>query len=150
MICSQTDPIRSSGAMINLSRFLMNGFEGLFYRYHRRHSELIPSDLFTDDHAWDIVKNYIKVLNGKHLRGIMGSEPVEGTFLMIQEGIRSWKSSDDYVKHLDDIRRVQETDQRAYDAGTAILAAYEEDRRLKDEKKAEEERADPECEKTQA
>lgn len=134
-VCLQSNPIRVSAPMIKLASSLINGFEKLFYRYHLHESDLIPSDLFTPEHAWQMVKNYTGILEGKHLRGIMGSQPVEGTFDMIHHSIIVWKTSEHYLEHLEENRKLEDSAKQAYEAGAVILAAYEEDQRLKEETK---------------
>lgn len=135
LICLETDPIRDSGPLIELAGSLIEGFDTLFHEQHHHSSMLIPFDLFTYEHAWQIVKNFAEILECRHLRGIMGSEPLKGTFDMIIGCIKAWNDSDHYTLHLEEVEKENQRIQADYDAGAAILASYQAQQIEKAEKR---------------
>lgn len=135
LICVKTDSIRDSLPLIDLKGSLIEGFEVIFHEQHHRSSMLIPSDLFNDEHAWQIVKNFTDIIQGRHLRGIMGSEPVIGTFDMVMNCIKSWMASNIYLVYLEELEQVKRKKQNDYNAGAAILASYQAQQIEKAEKR---------------
>lgn len=51
LLCPDTDRIRISLPMITLANSLISDFDSLFYQHHNHKSELIPSNLFDENHA---------------------------------------------------------------------------------------------------
>lgn len=135
--CFDDDPIRELRPMIDLAGELMEGFDILFKEYYPHGSDLEPIQLFNYEHVWLVVKNFRIVLLGNHLRGIFGSEPLPGTWIMIIECIKQWTQSESYRSHLKNIAESEARDLESLAEGKRIWEAYEEEQKKKEELKEE-------------
>lgn len=100
VICKENDPIRTQEPMIEIAADLLGSFEDLFLQTYPAGSELIPSDLFTVEDAWAIVKNYDLLDKEQNLQKLLGSEAICGTYAMVRCCIQQWKCSDIFLEHM--------------------------------------------------
>ncbi|EGG09369.1 uncharacterized protein MELLADRAFT_104022 [Melampsora larici-populina 98AG31] len=70
--------------------------------------------------------------SGQHLRGILVSEPLPGTFELIIKTIELWNTSKSYLAHIEKKEKEKAKDLAAWEEGTRIWLAYEEKMRIKD------------------
>lgn len=137
LVCQPEDPIRLEPAMANLRDRLNGQLTSLFNKTYPNGCHLQMNHLFTEDDAWEVVKNYEALENGVFMREILGGETLPGLFACIKECISSWKRTDLYKERqerLDDI--VIEREQEILDA-EILLAEHAELVRQKREARAE-------------
>ncbi|EGG06098.1 uncharacterized protein MELLADRAFT_63655 [Melampsora larici-populina 98AG31] len=132
ILCSDDDEIYSSAPMIALAADLTEAFHKLFHNYYPDGSDFDPIQLFNYEELWIVVKNYETVLLGQHLRGILGSEPLPGTFELIIQTIELWKTSESYRAHIEKKERDEAKDLAAREGGTRIWHEYKEKMKIKE------------------
>lgn len=135
LMCDETDTIRDSGPMIELVGSLVEDFDSLFVSKYPNGSSLIPFNLFNYECIWRVVKNYATVVQGEHLREIMGSQPIRGTFNCIIRCIQTWMSGSSYRELLEDQQAKERADKLIHDTAAEILANYMESQRVKGNKR---------------
>ncbi|KAH9824860.1 hypothetical protein DFH28DRAFT_1077373 [Melampsora americana] len=130
--CTDDDKIYGSTTMIELAADLTEAFHKLFHTYYPDGSDLDPIQLFNYEELWVVVKNYKTVLLGQYLRGILGSEPLPGTFELIIKTIELWKTSESYRDHIEKKEKEKEKDLADQEEGARIWHEYEEKMKIKD------------------
>lgn len=99
-VCKNNDPIRMQPVKIELAVSLVGHSERLFEKTYPKGCELDPSDLFTREDAWSIVKNVALILNDQVFLSILGGEFLPGHFQMIKQCIVDWNQSGIYLQYL--------------------------------------------------
>ncbi|EGG05678.1 uncharacterized protein MELLADRAFT_87874 [Melampsora larici-populina 98AG31] len=97
--CPEEDSIRTDTAMLALFNLIVRSFNQMFNDQYGTNSDLTPKLLLKHKKIWLLTKNYSQLLNGLHIRSILGTEPIVGTFEMIYRSIHLWKHSDIYQIH---------------------------------------------------
>lgn len=135
LVCKENDPIRTQEPMIELAAELLGSFEGLFLQTYPGESELIPSDLFTVEDAWGIVKNYDLLNDVQNLQKLLGSEVICGTYAMVGCCIHRWKSSDTFRQYKMTLDDAMITSDQEYLDSILLASENQEIRRLRSQER---------------
>ncbi|KAH9821153.1 hypothetical protein DFH28DRAFT_1190873 [Melampsora americana] len=101
LTCPPKDRIRSMIIMKELVSQLIIDFNNFYNQECNEYEmDLDCKDIFDkENHAWPIAKNADIISQGVSLRGIFGSEAMEGMFECIINCIKKWERSDIYAQH---------------------------------------------------
>ncbi|EGG06249.1 uncharacterized protein MELLADRAFT_63587 [Melampsora larici-populina 98AG31] len=101
LTCPPKDRIRSMIIMKDLVSQLILDFNTLYTKECDEYEmELDCKDIFDKEkHAWPIAKNADIISQGVSLRGIFGSEAMDGMFDCIVNCIKKWEHSNLYAQH---------------------------------------------------
>lgn len=139
---SKKDPVRRLTGLQVLAISLIQEFTNFFNTSFSVHSDLLAEDLFDEDQAWLVCKNYQHLLNGLSLDSILGSEPLSGTYNLLLSCIHRWLKSESYSDYQSAVqeneRLVKATRLRGAEKETQHIAAL---KRREAEALAKEERA---------
>lgn len=94
--CPTLDDIRKDEAMKELFNLFCQRFETIFQHRFGAASDQMACQLLPPEKIWLLTKNFSQLLNGLHIRMIIGSEPILGTYDMIYRTINDWKTSQIY------------------------------------------------------
>ncbi|KAH9820154.1 hypothetical protein DFH28DRAFT_868469, partial [Melampsora americana] len=104
MNCTPNDRIRNMLVMKTLVGKLVADFDRLYAEECEENEFEIDKDvIFNKNHAWAIAKNADVLSQGVSLRGILGSEAIDGMFECIINCIKTWERSEIYALNQSDI-----------------------------------------------
>lgn len=106
-LCPPKDPVRQFTGLQGLALCLRKSFDRLFEEAFFIHSDLETTDLFNDDQAWLVCKNYESLLTDLHLDSILGSEPLVGAYQAILGCIERWKGTESHQSYLSSLIAMQ-------------------------------------------
>lgn len=106
-LCPPKDPVRQFTGLQGLALCLRKSFDRLFEEAFFIHSDLETTDLFNDDQAWLVCKNYESLLTDLHLDSILGSEPLVGAYQAILGCIEHWKGTESHQSYLSSLIAMQ-------------------------------------------
>ncbi|KAG0145699.1 hypothetical protein CROQUDRAFT_45511 [Cronartium quercuum f. sp. fusiforme G11] len=129
--CPKNDPIHDLSPIIELVEDLLNCFEQVFIAYDPSRSDLDTKSLSNYKHVSLIEKNYCNILPGQHPQVIFGSKPLLGTWNAIICCIEQWMKPPSYQSYIGSISQEEKSHAVAFNEGTQIWVAYEEDQKVK-------------------
>lgn len=108
LTCPSSDKARGMKIIKILVDNLVSEFNLLYDLQNPNNDQFIKrSTMFNiEKHAWPIAKNADIISQGVSLRGILGSEGLDGMFDCILRCILDWQNSDEYELHQADIVRL--------------------------------------------
>ncbi|EGG09024.1 uncharacterized protein MELLADRAFT_104532 [Melampsora larici-populina 98AG31] len=107
--CAANKVIRKNSLLKTLAAELSEAFNSLYQKqFPSNNCYICPAHMFTDTHIWKIIKNFEQLQNGTPLRLIFGSEPIKGTYSMIDSALAKWAELEDFCAYLLDSKACAE------------------------------------------
>lgn len=99
--CAANEVIWKNPLLCSLAEDLSVSFLALYNEtFPNNNCYVRPHHMLTEVSTWKIIKNFALLRSGVSLRAIFGSEPITGTFKIIQDCLNRWASKDNFRLYL--------------------------------------------------